>query len=63
MSICTDLKNMPTLTLIVTAALFFAGTHLISAQTSLEQRSIPPAIIYGDGISSCPSEQQLANSH
>ena len=54
---------MATLTPIVTTALFFAGMHLISAQTSLEQKSIPPAIIYGDGISSCPTEQQLANSH
>ena len=52
---------MSTLTPIVTA-LLFAGMHLISAQTSLEQKTIPPAVIYGDGISGCPSEQQLANS-
>ena len=52
---------MPTLITIVTA-LLLADIHLISAQTSLEQKTIPPAVIYGDGISSCPSEQQLANS-
>ena len=29
--------------------LLLVGIHLISAQTSLEYKSIPPAIIYGDG--------------
>jgi hypothetical protein len=36
--------------------------HLISAQTILECRNVPPAIFYGDGSSSCPSEQQRATS-
>jgi dynein heavy chain len=36
--------------------------HLISAQTIFERKNIPPAIIYGDGSSRCPSEQQQARS-
>jgi hypothetical protein len=49
------------MTLIITA-LLLVGMHLISAQTIVERKNIPPAIIYGDGSSSCPSEQQRATS-
>ena len=38
--------------------LLLAGICLISAQTSLEFKHIPPAITHGDGLSSCPSQQQ-----
>ena len=44
--------------------LLLAGIHLIAAQTSnsLEQKYVPPAVIHGDGSSSCPSEQRRATS-
>ena len=45
----------------ITVLLLFS-VHLISAQTSLEQKTIPPAVIHGNGSSSCPSEQQRASS-
>ena len=46
----------------IVTVLLLAGVHLISAQTFLEYKFIPPAIVHGDGSSSCPSEQQRASS-
>ena len=45
----------------IIVVLLLAGVYLISAQTSLELKYIPPAIIHGDGSSSCPSQQQRAS--
>ena len=42
----------------IIVVLLLAGIHHISTQTL---KYIPPAIIYGDGSSSCPSEQQRAS--
>ena len=47
---------------ITLTVLLLVGVHLISAQTPLEYKSIPPAVIYGNGSSSCPSEQQRATT-
>jgi dynein heavy chain len=46
----------------IVTLLLLVGMHLISAQTIPERKNIPPAIIYGDGSSRCPSEQQRATS-
>ena len=45
----------------IIVVLFLAGVHFTSAQTSLKLKHIPPAIIYGDGSSSCPSQLQRAS--
>ena len=49
------------MTTIVTL-LLLVGMHLISAQTFLEHKNIPLAIIHGDRSRSCPSEQQRAST-
>ena len=47
--------------IVTVTVLIVVGMHLISAQM-FEHNSIPPVITYGDGSSSCPSEQQRASS-
>ena len=46
-----------------TFVLLLAGIQLISAQMPLDHKYVSPAIIHGNGSSSCPSEQQRASSH
>ena len=47
--------------IVTVTVLILVGVHLISAQT-FQYTNIPPVITYGDGSSSCPSEQQRASS-
>ena len=48
-------------TIVTVTVLILVGVHLISAQT-FQYTNIPPVITYGDGSSSCPSEQQRAST-
>ena len=48
--------------IVTITVLLLVSMHLTSAQMFLEHKSIPLAIIHGDGSSSCPSEQQRASS-
>ena len=46
----------------IIVVLLLVGVHLTSAQTSLELKHIPAAIIHGDGRNTCPSEQQRGSA-
>ena len=47
--------------IVTVTVLIVVGMHLISAQ-NFQYTNIPPVITYGDGSSSCPSEQQRAST-